>query len=55
MASVHVLPGANGRSECRYCRRAFVNETEAEAHIRQLVRMGMLQDHIAIHWTSAAR
>ena len=38
---------------CRYCRRAFPDASGAESHIRDLVRMGMLQDHIAIHWTRA--
>lgn len=43
----------DGRPACRYCRRAFENPDQAETHIRDLARVGMLQDHIAIHWSNA--
>lgn len=50
---MHVVRGKDGTCACRYCGRAFSGPDEAEGHIRDLTRMGMLQDHIAIHWTRA--
>jgi len=50
--NVHLIAEGN-KIICRYCHKKFESDLDGESHIKTLSGMAMLQDHIAIHWTTA--